>query len=230
MAMGWLHSGRIVEHAPHADPRLQTPRRVVRQGLRVSACGPLAHSNVGHGPVKRSEFTGPLDCRPANEDFCSGPFGQGATECQCVPLRNHKSCSGQLVFPEDTKSAVAIPSSSAWTNKMTTVGIEPTPLRNGALSHHLRPLGHTVAQAACACCVRSRFVRIWPCRALVGWLRFWVALPSRKWTRGLTEKVGACPKPLQFSELPPVKMTKLSYANAGFAERCSLHLWLWLWP
>ena len=27
---------------------------------------------------------------------------------------------------------------------MTAVGFEPTPLRNGALSHRLRPLGHTV--------------------------------------------------------------------------------------
>jgi hypothetical protein len=28
--------------------------------------------------------------------------------------------------------------------KMTAVGFEPTPLRNGALSHRLRPLGQTV--------------------------------------------------------------------------------------
>ena len=29
--------------------------------------------------------------------------------------------------------------------EMTAVGFEPTPLRNGALSHRLRPLGHTVS-------------------------------------------------------------------------------------
>ena len=29
-------------------------------------------------------------------------------------------------------------------SKMTAVGFEPTPLRNGALSHRLRPLGQTV--------------------------------------------------------------------------------------
>ncbi len=31
-----------------------------------------------------------------------------------------------------------------WQIKMTAVGFEPKPLRNGALSHHLRPLGQTV--------------------------------------------------------------------------------------
>ena len=38
------------------------------------------------------------------------------------------------------------------TLEMTAVGFEPTPLRNGALSHRLRPLGHTVhvMQARCA--------------------------------------------------------------------------------
>ena len=30
---------------------------------------------------------------------------------------------------------------------MTAVGFEPTPLRNGALSHRLRPLGQTVMHA-----------------------------------------------------------------------------------
>ena len=32
--------------------------------------------------------------------------------------------------------------------RMTAVGFEPTPLRNGALSHRLRPLGHTVSAQA----------------------------------------------------------------------------------
>ena len=32
----------------------------------------------------------------------------------------------------------------AFPKKMTAVGFEPTPLRNGALSHRLRPLGQTV--------------------------------------------------------------------------------------
>ena len=31
-------------------------------------------------------------------------------------------------------------------NKLTPVGFEPTPLRNGALSHRLRPLGQTVME------------------------------------------------------------------------------------
>ena len=31
---------------------------------------------------------------------------------------------------------------------MTAVGFEPTPLRNGALSHRLRPLGQTVLEAS----------------------------------------------------------------------------------
>ena len=31
---------------------------------------------------------------------------------------------------------------------MTAVGFEPTPLRNGALSHRLRPLGQTVLMAS----------------------------------------------------------------------------------
>jgi hypothetical protein len=31
-------------------------------------------------------------------------------------------------------------------NKMTPVGFEPTPFRNGALSHRLRPLGHSVLE------------------------------------------------------------------------------------
>ena len=33
---------------------------------------------------------------------------------------------------------------SVWCVGMTAVEFEPTPLRNGALSHRLRPLGHTV--------------------------------------------------------------------------------------
>ena len=32
-------------------------------------------------------------------------------------------------------------------NKLTAVGFEPTPFRNGALSHRLRPLGQTVIVA-----------------------------------------------------------------------------------
>ena len=35
--------------------------------------------------------------------------------------------------------------------EMTAVGFEPTPLRNGALSHRLRPLGHTVSASVCPC-------------------------------------------------------------------------------
>ena len=33
-------------------------------------------------------------------------------------------------------------------DKLTAVGFEPTPLRNGALSHRLRPLGQTVLTEA----------------------------------------------------------------------------------
>ena len=37
---------------------------------------------------------------------------------------------------------------SAQISKMTAVGFEPTPFRNGALSHRLRPLGQTVGDGA----------------------------------------------------------------------------------
>ena len=33
-------------------------------------------------------------------------------------------------------------------DEMTAVGFEPTPFRNGALSHRLRPLGQTVGDGA----------------------------------------------------------------------------------
>ena len=36
--------------------------------------------------------------------------------------------------------------------KVTAVGFEPTPLRNGALSHRLRPLGQTVMLVDTASC------------------------------------------------------------------------------
>ena len=36
---------------------------------------------------------------------------------------------------------------NAFFKQMTAVGFEPTPLRNGALSHRLRPLGQTVLMA-----------------------------------------------------------------------------------
>ena len=35
--------------------------------------------------------------------------------------------------------------------KLTAVGFEPTPFRNGALSHRLRPLGQTVMTAGAFC-------------------------------------------------------------------------------
>ena len=49
--------------------------------------------------------------------------------------RSHASDHGSLQY--------CVPSQS-WPYKVTAVGLEPTPLRNGALSHRLRPLGQTV--------------------------------------------------------------------------------------
>ena len=37
---------------------------------------------------------------------------------------------------------------------MTAVGFEPTPFRNGALSHHLRPLGQTVVMPRTIKCLK----------------------------------------------------------------------------
>ena len=51
---------------------------------------------------------------------------------------------------------------------MTAVGLEPTPLRNGALSHRLRPLGQTVLieiADACICAATIHMELQWKPRA-----------------------------------------------------------------
>ena len=46
-------------------------------------------------------------------------------------------------------------------NKLTPVGFEPTPLRNGALSHRLRPLGQSVDECEVSCRVEQRRHASW---------------------------------------------------------------------
>ena len=49
----------------------------------------------------------------------------------------------------DYMEASMLPGKNIYINEMTAVGFEPTPFRNGALSHRLRPLGQTVLSGPC---------------------------------------------------------------------------------
>jgi hypothetical protein len=69
--------------------------------------------------------------------------------CECKPKDYLQQFSIQYVCPAQGQAAPGSISSIRVHLTMTAVGFEPTPLRTGALSQRLRPLGQTVMEAMC---------------------------------------------------------------------------------
>jgi hypothetical protein len=113
------------------------------------------------------------DCPPAEADTCMP--GVVCARQQPVKQRHAPKVAGALWMygPE-------IVCSTSWRrvkpNKMTPVRLEPTPFRNGALSHHLRPCGQSV--------FKIRFTHTLHLRVVVA--SAWATI----WTRSLCQIPG----------------------------------------
>ena len=76
----------------------------------------------------------------------AGLFWPCSKSCYCIAQGIEASSLASLVICEDHECII----------QMTAVGFEPTPFRNGALSHRLRPLGQSVS--GCIILERNRKV------------------------------------------------------------------------
>ena len=72
---------------------------------------------------------------------CDAGRVAGGTPCWCGGTLHHSQVTAKSPLSHQRQRR---PYRAPGRNKVTAVGFEPTPLRNGALSHRLRPLGQTV--------------------------------------------------------------------------------------
>ena len=72
---------------------------------------------------------------------CDAGRVAGGTPCWCGGTLHHSQVTAKSPLSHLRQRG---PYLEPGRNKVTAVGFEPTPLRNGALSHRLRPLGQTV--------------------------------------------------------------------------------------
>ena len=77
--------------------------------------------------------------------------------CGLVAMTSASHAEGRQFDPGQVYLFIAV-HRHAGGFKMTAVGFEPTPLRNGAFSHRLRPLGQTVLRSSDRTHVSTRSV------------------------------------------------------------------------
>ena len=178
-----------------ASPRQRAPSPIPKRVTRAPDC------NRGTQSLQHGRRCDARRCHPS--------------EHNALPSRAGRDCCGTFhgLVSCQRRGADNV---GAWHRKVTAVAFEPAPLRNGALSHRSRPLGHTVVDTW----MRSRLAPRAASRRVFG------VFAPRVWHGGLPHRMPAVSAALQWcvNRGPLVgdrKRAALQIARAGSRPRAT---------
>ena len=132
-------------YVDHAADHFPCNKSVAKSRQRPSEC-PKPIQPLGFRAPKRSGALNMM--RPLANEYARTrtnrairTHAQRGSTAKTTTQNNYKGGIG-CHLARGFSGAAGLP--DATNSRLTAVGFEPTPFRNGALSHHLRPLGQTV--------------------------------------------------------------------------------------